>query len=86
MKTITIELTDAKYDLIEKASQLHFDITCSELPDGTEVDPITMNEYIERTLIECSISALQEVEINPDIWLTSAPLDQEFCEKYGLEG
>jgi hypothetical protein len=85
MKTITIELTDAEHDLIENASQLHFDITCSELPEGTEVDPITMDEYIKRTLIECSISALQEVEINPDVWLTSAPLDKKVCEKYRLE-
>ncbi len=84
MKTITIELTDAEYEGIENARQLHFDISCANLPKGAEIDPITLDEYIKRTLIDCAISSLQEVELNPDVWFVTEPIKKELCEKYGL--
>ncbi len=84
MKTIALELTDAEYDLIETVRQMHFDISCASLPKGAEIDPITLDEYIKRTLIDCAISSLQEVELNPDVWFVTEPIKKELCEKYGL--
>lgn len=84
MKTITIELTDAEYEIIENARQFHFDISCADLPEGAEIDPTTMDEYIKRSLIACAISSLQEVELNPEVWFATEPIKEELCEKYSL--
>lgn len=84
MKTIVLELTDAEYDLIETVRQMYFDESSIELPEDADIDPITLDEYIKRTLIDCAISSLQEVELNPDVWFVPAPVKKELCEKYGL--
>jgi hypothetical protein len=84
MKTIALELTDAEYDLIETVRQMYFDESSIELPGDADIDPITMDEYIKRTLIDSALSVIEETEINPDVWFVSAPVKKELCEKYGL--
>ena len=84
MKTIVLELTDAEYDVIETVRQMFFDESSIELPEDADIDPITMDEYIKRTLIDSALSAIEETEINPDVWFVSAPVKKELCEKYGL--
>jgi hypothetical protein len=84
MKTIALELTDAEYDLIETVRQMHFDESSIELPEDADIDPITMDEYIKRTLIDSALSVIEETEINPDVWFVPAPVKKELCEKYGL--
>ena len=90
MKTITVELTDAEYEVIEKARQLHFYITDRghsdpDLLNTVEVEPITDDEYVKWRLIEDSLSALVEEEENPEAWFQVGPaVEKEIYEKYGL--
>lgn len=84
MKTIALELTDAEYDLIETVRQMYFDESSIELPEDADIDPITMDEYIKRTLIDSAISVIEETEINPEVWFVTEPIKEELCEKYSL--
>jgi len=72
MKTITIELTDAEYEIIEKAQQLHY-------------TPIIKSEYIKRTIIEASLSTLQDAEAIPKMRFSFEPIEKRLCEKYSLD-